>query len=460
MATPPGTIFSRTDPDQWAVTHSLEGVRDACFWLEDVPRRVAYPPLAKATEADLLVVGGGYCGLWTAVVAKQRDPHLRVVLLEAQQVGWAASGRNGGFCAASITHGEENGRSRWPDEYDALERSLLSEGCRDALVLWGDLLVDGHNVRLSGQDSARGTFSHRHAVLFDIEDGKSHVPLQHLSDDQGVFEVFNSPLCEIGVLGFEYGYSLEAPDSLVIWEAQFGDFANGAQVMIDQFIVPSESKWQRMNGLVMLLPHGYEGQGPEHSSARPERYLQMAAQYNIIVANVTEPSNFFHLIRRQLAWPFRKPLIVMSPKSLLRHPKVVSPVSEFTNGNFRELISDDFADPKKVKRVLVCSGKIFYDLKEEQLKNKRKDIAIIRIEQLYPFPDLQLDDTLKTFNNPEVLWVQEEPSNMGYWAFVLRTYNTCNMRIIARKPSASPATGYAKMHEAEQREIVETAFNS
>jgi len=326
------------------------------------------------------------------------------------------------------------------------------------LLAYGSLLLEGHPIRFSGQDVQRGTFSHRHSVLHDAETNESYNSLNHIEKGQKNFDIYNSLLAEFSVLGFEFGYAMANPNALVIWEAQFGDFANGAQVIIDQFITPSESKWQRMNGLVMLLPHGYEGQGPEHSNARPERYLQLAAEYNIVVTNITEPSNYFHLIRRQLAWEFRKPLIVMTPKSLLRHPKVVSPISEFTKGNFRELIGDDYADPKKVKRVLICSGKIFYDLKEEQQKNERKDIAIIRIEQLYPFPNTQLDKALNVFNNPEVYWVQEEPSNMGYWAFVLRTYHSRDMDILARKPSASPATGYAKIHEAEQKEIIENAF--
>ena len=327
------------------------------------------------------------------------------------------------------------------------------------LLAYGSILLEGNTIRFSGQDVQRGTFSHRHSVLHDAETNEAYNSLNYIEEGQSKFNIYNSLLAEFSVLGFEFGYAMANPNALVIWEAQFGDFANGSQVIVDQFITPSESKWQRMNGLVMLLPHGYEGQGPEHSSARPERYLQMAAEYNIIVTNITEPSNYFHLIRRQLAWPFRKPLIVMSPKSLLRHPKVVSPISEFTKGTFRELIKDDYADPKKVKRALVCSGKIFYELKEEQLKNKRKDIAIIRVEQLYPFPDIQLDDVLKGYSKPEVYWVQEEPANMGYWAFVLRTYHTHSLRIIARKPSASPATGYAKMHEVEQKEIIDKAFD-
>ena len=327
------------------------------------------------------------------------------------------------------------------------------------LLAYGSLLVEGHPVRLSGQDVQRGTFSHRHSVLRDSVTNEAYNNLDHIESDQAKFMIYNSLLSEFGVLGFEFGYAMANPGVLVIWEAQFGDFANGAQVMIDQFITPIESKWQRMNGLVMLLPHGYEGQGPEHSNARPERFLQLAAEYNVVVANVTEPSNFFHLLRRQLAWPFRKPLIVMSPKSLLRHPKVVSPLSEFTKGKFRELIADDYAAPAKTKRVLVCSGKVFYDLKEEQQKSKRNDVAVVRIEQLYPFPDKQLDEVLDQYKKAEVFWVQEEPSNMGYWAFVLRTYFNRSLKIISRKASASPATGYHKIHDEEQEAIVNQAFD-
>lgn len=327
------------------------------------------------------------------------------------------------------------------------------------LLAYGSLLLEGHPVRISGQDVQRGTFSHRHSVLRDSITNHAYNNLNHIEDGQEKFMIYNSLLSEFAVLGFEFGYSMANPSALNIWEAQFGDFANGAQVIIDQFITPIESKWQRMNGLVMLLPHGYEGQGPEHSNARPERYLQLAAEYNVVVANVTEPSNFFHLLRRQLAWPFRKPLIVMSPKSLLRHPKVMSPISEFTKGGFREMLGDDFATPSKTKRVLLCSGKIYYDLKEEQLKNKRKDVAIVRIEQLFPFPETQVDDELDRFKKADVFWVQEEPSNMGYWAFVLRSYLNKDLKLISRKPSASPATGYHKLHEQEQKDIIDKAFD-
>ncbi|MDF9800631.1 2-oxoglutarate dehydrogenase E1 component [Catalinimonas alkaloidigena] len=327
------------------------------------------------------------------------------------------------------------------------------------LMAYGSILLENKIVRIAGQDTERGTFSHRHAVIHDAESNEPYTNLNHIDDNQEQFRIYNSLLSEYGALGFEFGYAMANPSALVIWEAQFGDFANGAQVMIDQFITTSETKWRRMSGVVMLLPHGYEGQGPEHSNARPERFLQLSADYNIIVANITEPSNFFHALRRQLAWPFRKPLVVMSPKSLLRHPKVTSPVEEFTQGRFREIIPDTIASPQKsVKKVLLCSGKIYYDLEEKREKEKRKDVAIIRIEQLHPFPDKQVTKELMKYKSAKVYWVQEEPENMGYWAYMLRTYRQVNMEIISRKPAASPATGYGKMHAKEQEEILNKAF--
>jgi 2-oxoglutarate dehydrogenase E1 component len=327
------------------------------------------------------------------------------------------------------------------------------------LLAYGSILLENKIVRLAGQDSERGTFSHRHAVLHDAETNEAYNSLNYIDEKQEKFRIYNSLLSEYGALGFEFGYAMANPKALVIWEAQFGDFANGAQVMIDQFITTSETKWRRMSGLVMLLPHGYEGQGPEHSNARPERFLQLSAEYNIIVANITEPSNFFHALRRQLAWPFRKPLVVMSPKSLLRHPKVVSPMEEFTEGRFREIIPDTTASPQKsVKKVLLCSGKIYYDLEERREQEKRKDVAIIRIEQLHPFPANQVSKQLAKYKGAKVCWVQEEPENMGYWAYILRTYREVNIEIISRKPAASPATGYGKMHGKEQEEIVNKAF--
>jgi len=326
------------------------------------------------------------------------------------------------------------------------------------LLAYGSVLLDNKVVRLSGQDVQRGTFSHRHAVLHDAETNEAYNNLDHIQAEQGKFMIYNSLLSEYGVLGFEFGYAMANPNALVIWEAQFGDFANGAQVMIDQFITSSETKWDRWTGLVMLLPHGYEGQGPEHSNARPERFLQLAADNNIIVTNVTTPANLFHMMRRQMAFPFRKPLIVMSPKSMLRHPLCISPLSELVEGRFQETIGDGFADAKKVKKVLLCTGKIYYELFEKQQKDNRDDIAIIRVEQLHPFPKKQLNALIAQYKKAKVYWVQEEPFNMGGWTFMLRMYSEQPLEVIARRPSASPSTGFAKIHAQEQAEIIRRAF--
>jgi 2-oxoglutarate dehydrogenase E1 component len=326
------------------------------------------------------------------------------------------------------------------------------------LLAYGSLLIDKHIVRLSGQDVMRGTFSHRHAVLFDAQTNARYCALDNLDPEQHRFQIYNSLLSEYGVLGFEYGYAMATPHALVVWEAQFGDFSNGAQVIIDQFISSAETKWQRMNGLVLLLPHGYEGQGPEHSNARPERFLQLAARYNMTVANVTQPANFFHLLRRQVAWPFRKPCVVMSPKSLLRHPECVSPLEQFTQGGFQEVIDDTYAEASTVKRLLLCTGKIYYELRQRQQQEQRKDVAIVRLEQLAPFPESQLDAILARYPQAEVCWVQEEPSNMGYWAYMLRVFRKAEPRVIARSVSASPATGYGKVHAREQKDIIDQAF--
>jgi len=327
------------------------------------------------------------------------------------------------------------------------------------LLAYGSLLVEGNIVRLSGQDVQRGTFSHRHAVLHDVETNYSYNSLEYIEEGQGPFMIYNSLLSEYAVLGFEFGYSMANPNALVIWEAQFGDFANGAQVIIDQFISSSETKWDRWNGLVMLLPHGYEGQGPEHSNARPERYLQLSANYNLIVANVTTPANFFHMMRRQLKSQFRKPLIVMSPKSMLRHPLCVSPIADLVSGCFQETIGDTYADPKKVKKVLLCTGKLYYELFERQQTDKRDDVAIIRLEQMHPFPQSQIDAHLNQYENAKVYWVQEEPFNMGGWTFMLRMYKGGRfLQVIARESSASPSTGFSKIHAKEQAEIINRAF--
>ena len=326
------------------------------------------------------------------------------------------------------------------------------------LLAYGSLLLEGKKVRLTGQDVQRGTFSHRHAVLHDATTNEAYNSLDHLEGTDQKFEIHNSLLSEFAVMGFEFGYAMANPNALTIWEAQFGDFANGAQVMVDQFVSCSETKWQRMNGMVLLLPHGYEGQGPEHSNARPERYLQLSAEYNMTVANITTPANFFHALRRQLTWEFRKPLVVMSPKSLLRQPKAVSPLDDFTSGSFQEVIGDSYASTRSVKKVILCSGKVYYDLLERQEKDKRKDVAIIRVEQLHPFPQKQIDKLLDKYKNAKYYWLQEEPENMGYWNFIQRVYASRDLQRISRKASASPATGYAKQHAKEQNKLIEQAF--
>ncbi len=327
------------------------------------------------------------------------------------------------------------------------------------LLAYGSLLLEGKAVRLSGQDVQRGTFSHRHAVLHDANTNENYSSLNHISDKQEQAQIYNSLLSEYGVLGYEFGYALANPNALVIWEAQFGDFANGAQTMIDQFVSSHESKWGTQNGLVMLLPHGYEGQGPEHSNARPERFLQLAAENNMVIANLTTPANIFHALRRQLTWEFRKPLVVMSPKSIFRHPKVVSKIDAFTKGSFQEVIGDDYADKAKVKRVLVCSGKVYFDLLDRQEKDKRKDVAIIRLEQLHPFPTKQVEAEIAKYKSAEIFFVQEEPENMGYWSYVIREFGWARFaKLVARKKSASPATGFLKVHGEEQAALINRAF--
>jgi 2-oxoglutarate dehydrogenase E1 component len=344
------------------------------------------------------------------------------------------------------------------DRYSAFFETKVLGWAEAELLAYGSLLAEKTPVRMSGQDVKRGTFSHRHAYFFDANTNEPYCGLNHVDKSQAKFHIFNSLLSEFGVLGFEYGYAMSSPRALVLWEAQFGDFVNGAQVMIDQFLSSAESKWQRMNGMVMLLPHGYEGQGPEHSSCRPERFLQLSAEYNMIVANPTTPANFFHILRRQVTWPFRKPLIIFSPKSLLRHPAVISPMKEFTGGMFREIIDDENVLAKDVKRVLLCSGKIFYDLLESQQKRKNKDTAIIRIEQLHPFPEKQIKAALKKYKDAKVGWVQEEPSNMGPMSYIQRMMPKYELAYIARKASASPATGFSKIHKVEQEKIINQAF--
>ncbi len=327
------------------------------------------------------------------------------------------------------------------------------------LLAYASILVEGNIVRMSGQDVKRGTFSHRHAVVRDEETNEGYNRLKGLSDNQEKFRIYNSLLSEYGVLGFEYGYGLANPNALVIWEAQFGDFSNGAQTMIDQFIAAGEQKWNRMNGLVMLLPHGYEGQGPEHSSARLERFLQMCAELNMVVTNITSAANLFHAMRRQLTWQFRKPMINLSPKAYLRYVGTYSHIDEFTNGGFKEVIDDITQDAAGIKKVLFCSGKLYFELAERQQKEARTDIAIIRLEQLYPLPQKQLDLLYKKYSKATWFWVQEEPLNMGAASFLKMNLKGINFGIISRNASAATATGFAKVHAMEQKEIIDTAFS-
>jgi 2-oxoglutarate dehydrogenase E1 component len=347
-------------------------------------------------------------------------------------------------------------------------------------LAFGSLLTEGHPVRLSGQDSERGTFTQRHSVLYDQQNDAAYTPLNNIAPDQQRYEVINSMLSEEAVLGFEYGYSLAEPSTLTLWEAQFGDFANGAQVVIDQFISSGERKWFRMSGLVMLLPHGYEGQGPEHSSARLERYLQSCAEDNMQVCNCTTPANYFHVLRRQVKRDFRKPLILMTPKSLLRHKRATSTLVEFgPESTFHRLLWDDAETPgpkkttvtlaadEQIRRVVLCSGKVYYDLLEDREKRGSNDVYLLRLEQLYPFPAKALLDELSRFKNAEIVWCQEEPKNMGAWAFVqpyvdwvLEQMGRTNdrPRYVGRPASASTATGLMRTHLAQMQQFLEEAF--
>ena len=344
-------------------------------------------------------------------------------------------------------------------------------------LAFGSLLKDGFPVRLVGQDSIRGTFSQRHSALVDQETEERYIPLNNISNNQAMYEGIDSFLSEAAILGYEYGYSLDYPGSLVLWEAQFGDFANGAQVQIDQFIAPGEAKWLRMSGLVLLLPHGYEGQGPEHSSARIERYLQLCAEENMIVANCTTPANYFHILRRQLLRDFRKPLIMFTPKSLLRHKQCTSRIEDFTDDVFHRVLLDDgetkhnkkfLVEDDKIKKVILCSGKVYYDLLSERDSNKKLDIYIIRLEQLYPFPAKALTPIISRFKNADFIWCQEEPKNMGPWNTMERYIDWCltkakcektKVKYVGRSPAASTATGLMSKHQKQQKMLIDSALS-
>lgn len=346
------------------------------------------------------------------------------------------------------------------DKVKLFQESQKIDWATGELLAFATLLNEGYDVRLSGEDVKRGTFSHRHACIRDEKTNEEYNRLSKLSDTQGRFYVYNSLLSEYAVLGFDYGYAMASPKHLVIWEAQYGDFANGAQIIIDQYVTSAEQKWQTQNGLVMLLPHGYEGGGPEHSSARLERFLQMSAENNIFVTNITTAANYFHALRRQLALPFRKPMVNFAPKANLRHVRSYSEVSEFTTGGFKEVIDDpNITEAAKVKRVLLCSGKIYFDLSEKQLAEKREDVAIVRLEQIHPLPVEQLTALYQKYAGAQWLWVQEEPKNMGAASFLkMNLTKPFNLGYLTRKASAATATGFAKLHVQEQQMLVDQAF--
>ena len=342
-------------------------------------------------------------------------------------------------------------RKKMVEETDNLDWAM------GELLAYATLLHEGHNVRLSGQDVERGTFSHRHAILKVQQSEEEVCPLNNISDSSS-FEAYNSLLSEYGVLGFDYGFSIARPNDLTIWEAQFGDFSNGAQIMLDQFISCAEDKWKVMSGLVMLLPHGYEGQGAEHSSARIERYLQLCAKYNMQIVNCTTPANFYHVLRRQLKRDFRKPLVVFTPKSLLRHPKCVSTIGDLADGKFEGII-DDTIDPKSVNRLVLCSGKIYYELLERREQDNSYSVAIVRIEQLFPLDKMYIKELIEKYNAEELVWVQEEPENMGAWSFILRKWQFTPIVCHSRMESGSPASGSPKVHEIRHNAIIDKVMS-
>ncbi|HOI32231.1 MAG TPA: 2-oxoglutarate dehydrogenase E1 component, partial [Bacteroidales bacterium] len=344
--------------------------------------------------------------------------------------------------------------------YDMVFKDNQLDWAMAELLAYGSLVNEKTPVRLSGQDVERGTFSHRHAVLRVEDSEEQYIPLSSISKNQATFDVYNSPLSEYGVLGFEYGYALASPETLTIWEAQFGDFNNGAQIIFDQFLSSAEDKWNVMNDLVVLLPHGYEGQGPEHSSARIERFLSLCAENNMQIANCTTPANFFHILRRQLRRPFRKPLVIFTPKSLLRHPKCVSPIEAFeSETGFQEVIDDPTAKPENIEKVVFCSGKIYYDLLEEKERKQNETIAFVRMEQLYPLPRKQMLAIIEKYKKAKThLWVQEEPMNMGAWKYIHHEFKEIPLKLIARPASGSPATGSPKFHVIRQQKIIDKTF--
>jgi 2-oxoglutarate dehydrogenase E1 component len=459
-------------------------------------RAIQKRPSVRLGYLDNLVAGGGLTREEAEEIAIQRREHLENELSMARQGGFKPDpdwlgGYWQGYHGGAESSAEPVDTSIEPARLGQLLRSLttvpadfephpkmlrlfqtrreMADGQKP--LDWGaaelgalaSLVVDGVPVRFTGQDVQRGTFSHRHAVVHDVNDGQAYMPMAHLSQDQAAVEIYNSCLNETGVLGFEWGYSLDCPEGLVMWEAQFGDFCNVAQVIIDQFICSAEDKWKRLSGLVMLLPHGFEGMGPEHSSARMERFLTLAAEDNIQVCQPTTPCQIFHLLRRQALRKLRKPLVVFSPKSLLRHPEATNTLNEVATGRFHRVLADTVA-PEGVKRILVCTGKVYYELAKHRRELGREDVAIIRLEQLYPFPKKSLAAATEAYPAAtQMLWVQDEPENMGAWRYIRlqlgkRALGRFPLSKVSREPSASPATGSASSHRLEQQELIDAAF--
>ncbi|WCL50615.1 2-oxoglutarate dehydrogenase E1 component [Leptospira sp. GIMC2001] len=435
--------------------------QDEIDFIKDGSKEGLELSFTKAKELETAMQADTMQGIWSKFSKEPLDSETATTLLKQQLdgIGTALTTYPQGFVPHKGVQKVIETRAKM-----AAGEIPMDWGFAESLS-FGSILENGFSIRLAGQDAQRGTFSHRHAVIADTVTGSKYTPLNHISSNQAKIEVINSSLSEFSCLGFEYGYSLADPNSLIIWEAQFGDFANNAQVIFDQFLTSSEYKWHRLSGLVVLLPHGYEGQGPEHSSARLERFLQLCAGDNIQVCNCTSSAQYFHLLRRQILRSFRKPLIIMSPKSLLRHPDAGSSLSDITTGAFRKIVYDfEMKKPDKIKKVLFCSGKVCYDLQRGMTEAKRDDVAIVRVEQLYPFPEKELREAIALFSNAKsYVWVQEEPKNQGSWHFIrdrLENLILDNLRLgyAGRKESPSPAAGHLKIHNKEQLELVAEAL--
>jgi 2-oxoglutarate dehydrogenase E1 component len=443
---------------------TLDGVsRDEAETLVDRAKRDLAAALEEARRIQYAPRTEGFGGIWTGYLGgpeqKVKDPRTALPRVRLEALLEALMTLPDDF------HLHPKLKRGMKARREMLEGGRPLDWATAEALAFAALATEGHRVRLTGQDTERGTFSQRHAVLHDVEDGRTYVPLQHVADQQARVEIYNSPLSEAGVLGFEYGYSLDTPDGLVMWEAQFGDFVNAAQVIIDQFIASAEDKWNRLSGIVLLLPHGFEGQGPEHASARIERFLMLAAEDNMQLANPSTPAQYFHLLRRQVIRPWRKPLVVFTPKSLLRHAGAMSPLDDLAQGTFQRVIPDhDHADGRAIERVLLCTGKIYYTLLEHRETLGRDDVAIVRIEQLYPFPADELRSALARYpDGAHTVWVQEEPANMGAWPFLCgrscrELFDRLSFSGVTRPESASPASGSHSAHQLEQERLIARAF--